>query len=174
MTIINRSVRLKDREIEQELNYLLNQMVHKDDIVTKELLAENDGAIITEILGSTYFIGGGTMTYRYIKSTGNSEGDLHLTGGIAWSISKAHISQIRVVTTSTDWDLWILQNDNGYATDDANIPKLQLMEGGNGEETIEYDFDYQDEDASGEVHLYVVDNIGSTTFDFYIKGVELQ
>lgn len=42
------------------------------------------------------------------------------------------------------------------------------------DETIEYDFDYQDEDASGEVHLYVVDNVGSATFDFYIKGVELQ
>ena len=116
---------------------------------------------------------GGAMTYKTIKSTGLSEGDVHLTDA-NWAISKALINQIRVVTNSNNWDMWILQNDNGYAVDDAAVPKLQLMDGGNGAETIEHDFAYEDEDASNEVHLYLVDNSGSDTFDIYIKGVELQ
>lgn len=146
-----------------------------DDDHTLYLATKADvEAELTGEISSHSHAGGGSMTYKYIAALTESEGDIHLLDAVNWAASKSHISQIRVVTSSTDWDLWILQNDNGYAADDANIPKLQLMEGGNGEETIEYDFDYEDEDDSGEVHLYVVDNIGSTTFDFYIKGVELQ
>ena len=117
---------------------------------------------------------GGAMAYKFIKSTGLSVGDNHLSDGSNWGVSKAHITQIRIITNSTDWDLWILQNDNGYSTNDANIPALQIMEGGNGEETIERDFDYEDEDDSDEVHFYFVDNSGSNTWDAYIKGQELQ
>jgi hypothetical protein len=48
-----------------------------------------------------------------------------------------------VITSSTDWDLWILQNDNGYAADDANIPKMQIMEAGNGNANIYLDLPYE-------------------------------
>jgi hypothetical protein len=112
-------------------------------------------------------------TYIFIKATNQSEGDIHLSDPSNWGISKALIKVVRVITSSTDWDLYILQNDNGYAADDANIPKMQIMEAGNGDANIHLDLPYQDEDDSGEVHLYYVDNSGANTADFYIIGYEM-
>ena len=114
------------------------------------------------------------MRYIFIKATAQSEGDLHLSDGTNWSTSKALIASILVITSSTDWDLYILQNDNGYAVDDANIPKLQIMEAGNGNASIQLDLPYEDEDDSGEVHLYYVDNSGANTADIYIIGLALD
>ena len=111
--------------------------------------------------------------YLFIKATGQSGGDLHLSDGTNWNVSKAKISTIRIETASTDWDLYLLQNDNGYATDDANIPMMQIMDSGNGNLDILLDHAYEDEDGSGEVHLYYLDNSGSNTADIYIIGYEL-
>ena len=116
----------------------------------------------------------GKLNYKFIKATSQSEGDLHLSDGTNWNVDKAHISKIKVVTSSTDWDLYLLQNDNGYATDDANIPMTQLMGNGNGNLEITVNEDYEDEDATGEVHLYYLDNSGSNTADIYIEGYELK
>ena len=113
-------------------------------------------------------------TYISIKATSQSEGDLHLSDEANWNTSKALVKVIRVITSSTDWDLWILQNDNGYTADDANIPKLQVMEAGNGNAVIYLDLPYEDEDDSKEVHLYYVDNVGSNTADIYVVGMEMQ
>jgi len=115
----------------------------------------------------------GCPTYKYIKVTSQSEGDLHLSDATYWAISKALIKTIRVVTSSTDWDLYILQNDNGYATDDANIGKMKIMEEASGNANIYLDLPYEDEDASSEVHLYYLDNSGANTADFYILAFEL-
>jgi len=114
--------------------------------------------------------------YIYIKATGQASAiDLHLSDGTNWNTSKALIKTIRVITDSTDWDAWLLQNDNGYAVDDATIPMKQIMDGGgDGDTTIWLDLPYQDEDASGEIHLYFVDNSGSETFDIIIQGYKLR
>jgi len=114
------------------------------------------------------------MRYIFIKATGQSEGDLHLSDGTNWNTSKALIKTIRIVTSSTDWDLYLLQNDNGYAADDANIPKMQIMEAGNGNANIRLDLAYEDEDDSGELHLYYLDNSGANTADIYAIGVALN
>ena len=100
--------------------------------------------------------------------------DIHLSDGTNWNTSKALIKSVRVVTSSTDWDLYLLQNDNGYSTDDATIPMLQIMDSGDGDDIIWMDLAYQDEDASGEVHVYFVDNSGSNTFDIYVQGFKLR
>lgn len=133
------------------------------------------GAWITqETVTPTGISGGGQLVYSYIKATSQSEGDLHLSDAVNWNINKAHISKIKVVTSSTDWDLFLLQNDNGYAADDANIPMTQLMGNGNGDLEITVNEEYEDEDSSKEVHLYYRDNAGTDTADFYIEGYELQ
>ena len=118
--------------------------------------------------------GGATPMYIYLKSTGESEGDIHLSDGTNWNVDLALIKEIKIVTSSTDWDLHILQNDNGYATDDANIPAQVLNVGGNGTETVMLDYPYEDEDASKEVHLYWLDNSGSNTADIYVTAYELS
>jgi hypothetical protein len=111
--------------------------------------------------------------YTFITSAAQDEGDLHLSGA-SWGISKALVKQIKIETSSIDWDLWILQNDNGYVADDATTPAIKLMEGGNGDEVVSIDHPYEDEDASSEVHLYISDNIGSDTFDVWVRGYELR
>jgi len=115
----------------------------------------------------------GCPTYKYIKATTQSEGDLHLSDATYWAISKALIKYIRVITSSTNWDLYILQNDNGYSTDDANILKMKIADGVMGNANLWLDLPYEDEDDSGEVHLYFLDHTGANTADFYIIGEEL-
>lgn len=78
-----------------------------------------------------------------------------------------------ITSHSTDWDLYVLQNDNGYAVNDANIPKIQVMEAGNGNAEIYLDLPYQDEDVSNEVHLYYLDNSNANTADIYVIGYEM-
>lgn len=108
-----------------------------------------------------------------LVATGQTEGDKHLTDAL-WAVSKAKIDTIRIVTASTNWDLYLLQNDNGYAADDARIPKLQLMKSGNGNAVIQLGQAYEDEDGTNEVHLYFNDIAGSNTFSVYIQGYQLR
>ena len=117
-------------------------------------------------------VASGQMTYVSLKATTQSEGDLHLSNA-SWGVSKALINSIRVVTSSTNWDLYILQNDNGFAVDDAAIPKYMVARGINGNANLKIDLPYEDEDASSEVHLYYLDNSGANTADIYIIGTEL-
>jgi len=115
----------------------------------------------------------GCPTYKYIKVTAQAEGDLHLSDGTYWAISKSLIKYIRVVTDSTAWDLYILQNDNGYVANDATIPRMKIGDNVIGNATLWLDLPYEDEDASEEVHLYWVDNSGTNTATFIIQAIEL-
>lgn len=112
--------------------------------------------------------------YKYIIALAQAPGDLHLSDGTNWNISKALLKTIRVVTSSTNWDLWLLQNDNGYATDDATMPAVKIIGNCNAEANISLDHPYEDEDATGELHLYYVDNSGANTADIYITAYELS
>ncbi len=89
------------------------------------------------------------------------------------TIGNALIQCIRVITAATDWDLYLLQNDNGYAADDANIPALKIADNLSGNANLMLNVPYEDEDASNEVHLYYVDNAGTNTADLYVLGFEL-
>jgi hypothetical protein len=137
---------------------------------------DSDSALPTEKAVKTYVdneIAGAKVTYKYIKVTGQSEGDLHLSDGTNWNISKALIKYIRVITSSTNWDLYILQNDNSYDINDATITAMKIGDNIVENATIWLDLPYEDEDASGEVHLYWLDNSGANTADIIIQGVEL-
>lgn len=114
-------------------------------------------------------------TYKFISATGQASAtNLHLSDGTNWNVNKALIKYIRIVTSSTDWDLYILQNDNGYAANDAAIPMMKIADSISGNANIWLDLPYQDEDASGEVHLYFLDNGGANTASIYIKAFALS
>lgn len=115
----------------------------------------------------------GCPTHKYIKAATQSEGDLHLSDATYWGVSKALIHMIRIVTTSGDWDLYLLQNDNGYSADDANIPKLCIGKTVCSNANLMLNIPYEDEDDSDEVHLYWIDNEGTATVDIYVLGYEL-
>ena len=111
--------------------------------------------------------------YINIQGTCLDGVDKHIAGPVQWDTSKMIFKEIRVVTTSTDWDLWLLQNDNGYATDDATVGRYQLMGAGNGDESIFADRPYEDEDATSEIHLYFTDNAGSASATVSVVATEL-
>ena len=148
-------------------------------------ISENDDGIVFEqFTGGAWIVQetvtetgipgtGGELVYSYIKATSLSPGDVHISDAVNWNIDKAHINQIRVFTTSVDWDLYILQNDNGYAANDAVIPRQKIMGNGNGDLRFEDDFDFEDEDGTKEVHFYIVDtDPGGSSFDIIVKGWE--
>ena len=117
--------------------------------------------------------GGGVPEYVNVQGSSLAEGDRNISGSANWSTSKLIVKEIRIWTTSTDWDLWLLQNDNGLSTDDATVPAIQVMGSGSGDETIFVDRPYEDEDASNEIHLNFDDTVGSTTFDVSVVATEL-
>lgn len=122
-----------------------------------------------------YLMNEGMITkLKYIIAVDQSEGDLHLSDSDTWAISKANIKMFRVVTDSTQWDLWILHNDNGYAADDADTPKYKVIDDANGNKNIRLDYLYEDEDGSNELHLYFNDKTGSNTASFYVFAKEMQ
>ncbi len=118
--------------------------------------------------------GGGTDMYINLVKTSQIAGDLHFSDISNWASTKALLKDIKVITTSTNWDLYLLQNNNGFAANDANVPAKLIMERGRGNESIALDYSYEDEDLSETLHLYWRDNVGSVTADFYITGVELD
>jgi len=183
--------KLADSRVNRQSIYSLGKIVDRIygavfPSTTKSSPDDTDKVVVEDVAGDRYHVtadqfglgGGGSGTgkpmYIYIKATGQSEGDLHLSDATNWNVSLALIKEIRVETSSTDWDLYLLQNDNGYVTDDANIPARELNKGGNGDETVFVDLPYEDEDATNEVHLYWLDNSGSNTADIYITAYELS
>jgi hypothetical protein len=116
----------------------------------------------------------GTPMYVHLTGTLTDSVDTHLSNVTDWNVDKAVIKMIRIETSSTNWDLYLLQNDNGYAADDAGIPRKRIMLSGNGDEDVNLDHAYEDEDATQEVHLYFVDNSGSASATVYIAGFKLQ
>lgn len=117
---------------------------------------------------------GGGMTLKYITLTGSSTGDIHLSNAISWNVSKANINYIRVDTSSSAWNMYLLQNDNGYAINDAVIPALQITNNGFQNQVIYLNHAYWDEDLSNEVHLYWNSLSGSVTANIYVVGTELK
>lgn len=135
----------------------------------------NSTDVALEYYDGTNWHDAGSPKYIFIKATTqNEDTDIHLSDATNWAVSKALIKSIRVETSATDWDLYLLQNDNGHATDDANIPEIQIMEAGNGNEVIFLDHAYDDEDDSSEVHIYFHDDAASNTFDIYVVGVQMR
>ncbi len=116
----------------------------------------------------------GTPMYVHLTGVLTDGANTHLSNVTNWNVDKAVIKMIRIETTSTDWDLYLLQNDNGYLADDAGIPAKVLMQSGNGDEDINLDHAYEDEDTTKEVHFYFVDNSGSASATVYVAGFKLQ
>ncbi len=102
----------------------------------------------------------------YIKETSQPEGNLNLSGN-NWDTSKSIIKQIKIVTSSTDWDLTFYPTD---AFSGGTLPSYQVAQGADGNFTLEMDYPYIDEDNTKEVHIKFTDNSGSNTADITILG----
>ena len=106
----------------------------------------------------------------YIKSTNQPEGNLNLSAP-TWNTSKSIIKQIRIETSSTDWDLSL------YPTDDfsgGTLPMYQVAQSADGNFTLEINYPYVDEDNTNEVHIKFTDNSGSNTANITIIGAKAR
>ncbi len=106
----------------------------------------------------------------HIEADSQSEGNLNLSSS-TWNTSKSIIKQIRVVTSSTDWDLSLYPTD-GFSG--GTLPVFQIAQGADGNFTLKMDYPYVDEDDSNEVHVQFTDNSGSNTADITIIGVRAR
>lgn len=146
--------------------YLNGKLVAGDGITLTE---NNDGG------NETLTISAMPKIIKLISDTGWASGsDIHLSGA-SWDTDKALIYELKLETSSTDWGLWLLQNDNGYAADDADIPARPIITNAKGDKSIYISIPYEDEDASQEIHLYWVDNNAATTLNkIIITGIKLS
>ena len=113
---------------------------------------------------------------RYIraKQAGVFPGTVNLSDSVNWDVDKALIKTIIVETIITDCILFILQNDNGLSTDDANISTFEVIASGNGNELIHLDHPYEDEDGTQEFHVVWQINVQQfSTVDITVIGIEL-
>lgn len=104
----------------------------------------------------------------YIDVAAQAGGNLNLSDVTNWNTSKALIKYITIVTVSIDWDLTL------YEADDFTTKPFQVVANQNSNATIYLDYPYQDQDATGEVHIKYTDNVGADTADIYILGVKMR
>lgn len=112
---------------------------------------------------------GGTMS-KWIKVTGQAPGNLTLNDGTNWGINYSFISGIQVETSSTNWDLWLCE-DNTFTTS-AQESRLLASGRGSGKTDLTVLREYNPGDAN--VYLKYIDNDagGPYNADFYITGAE--
>lgn len=104
---------------------------------------------------------------RYISAADQSEGDLNLTDATNWNLDKVLITSIKVVTTSTNYDLTL------YSKDDFTTGEYKILVGGNATENILLNYPYIDADSTKEVHLRYTDVAGTATATIEIRGIRL-
>ena len=112
---------------------------------------------------------GGSMTYKEIVATGQSAGELNLSG-VTWSISKAWIDSFTVSIASgdvSDYDIEIYEDDT-FTGDPRYKVESALTDWED-----ETEWSYVDRDDSDEVHLKIIENTGTGTYNITIRGVEL-
>jgi len=111
--------------------------------------------------------GGGTMKNVWINVSGQAPGNLTLNDGTNWDVSYSYITAIHVLTSSTDWDLWLCE-DNSFDT--GAIETHRLVSGRSGDMDISVAREYNPGDTN--VYLKYTDNSGSNNADIYILGQE--
>ncbi len=105
----------------------------------------------------------------------NDATDYHILDATTWAVSKARILALILETGSADWDFFLLQNDNGFAANDATVKRRQVVANGSGSMDIHLDMPFEDEDATGEVHFYFRDNAGADKLDkITVLGVSIN
>lgn len=111
--------------------------------------------------------GTGVMKNIWINATSQSEGNLTLSDSTNWGCRYAFISSIKVVTASTDWDMWLCETS---AFNTSLITSRQIAANRNGNFDIDIQREYNSDSTS--VYLVYTDNAGSNTSNILIIGTE--
>lgn len=100
----------------------------------------------------------------WINVTNQSEGNLELSGD-DWDTAYSYISSIKVKTSSTDWDMWLCEDDTYTKT---LISTRQIAANRSGDFDITVAREYNP--GQDKVYLIYTDNSGTNTADIYIVG----
>lgn len=114
-----------------------------------------------------------SMTLKKLLASGQSAGNLNLTD-TNWAISKAWLKRLTVTLasgSSADYDIAIYEKDTFLAAD-----RIYLLQGNSGTTDVILDYLFQDQDATNEIHLQIIDNdgTGSPVFNLELRGIELS
>lgn len=125
------------------------------------------GTITTAALTGELSEGEGTMRNIWISTTGQAEGNLTLSDTTNWACQYSYISSIKVVTSSTDWDMWLCET-SAFNTSLITSRQIAANRSGNFDITIarEYNSD------SNNVYLIYTDNSGANNASILITGTE--
>ena len=128
-------------------------------------------ALVTQKLTdvATWTNVGGSMTYKEIVVTGQSAGEINLSSA-TWNISKAWIDSFTVSVSSgdvTDYNIEVHEDDT--FTGDPRYKVESILT----DWEDETEWSYIDRDNSNEVHLKIIENTGTGTYDIIIRGIEL-
>jgi len=125
----------------------------------------NNNLVLTDVTGS--FTLSMLTSYRNIWiNTTHLPGNFALSDATNWGTTYSYISGVKVMTVSTNWDLWIFE-DNTYGT--ASITSRKIAEGVNGNFDITLMREYNSIDTN--VYLTYTDfSPGGSTASFYITG----
>ena len=114
----------------------------------------------------------GDMTYKELNAINQNAGQLNLTD-TTWDISKAKIDYIRIEVVSgtvNDFDIGIYEKDTFQEAD-----KRYAVEDLNSTDGWEDDLEwaYIDDDNTKEIHLEIIENSGSGSYNIQVRGTKL-
>ena len=125
----------------------------------------NQNLVLTDVTGS--FTLSTLTSYRNIWiNTTHAPGTFSLADATNWNTQYSFISGVKVMTASTNWDLWIFENGT-YAT--SSITARKLAENASGTFDITLLREYNSIDTN--IYLTYTDySPGGSVASFYITG----
>ena len=120
---------------------------------------------LTDAYGTTTLTALKSMRNIWISVTGQSEGNLTLSDATNWNAQYSFIDSIKVVTASTNWDMWLCETS---AFNTALITTRQIAANANGNYDITVARSYNSDGTN--VYLKYTDNAGTSTAAILITG----
>lgn len=153
------------------LNFWTDYNVNPPTLVVG-LLAWN-GTGYERILSVNNSLKVSALTLKKLSATGLSAGENNLTS-TNWAISKAWLKRLVITLesgTSTNYDIEIYEKDTFLDAD-----RIYRLPANSADLDVILDYLYEDQDATNEIHIKIIDNdgTGSPVFGITLRGIELS
>jgi hypothetical protein len=139
--------------------------IYFEDTNTSIMLTSGELTFTDQVAGTVTLNELRTMKNIWISVDTQSEGNLTLADATNWATQYSYISRIKVVTFSTNWDMWLCETSD---FDAGLITTRQIATQRNGSFDIEVACEYNSD--SNNVYLTYTDNSGSNTADILVVG----
>lgn len=139
--------------------------VFNSDVSTPSVSNLSGDLTFADASGTTTLTSLKSMRNVWISVTGQSEGNLTISDATNWDTQYSFISSIKVVTASTDWDMWLCETS---AFNTSLITSRKIAQNVNGNYDISIMREYNSD--SNNVYLIYTDTSGTNTASILISG----